>query len=165
MPVTQKSVPVQDAGPVAQEAKIEFINGIKEMVSRFELQNTPSSWQSVLELSSAYLGNTKVRMEMNGTRMLLDILVARAESKELITHSIQELKSALEEQGLSLEECAVDIDQNLSFGKAFVPQENVPVSGQEDAYGDFSTSQVTAEKGRLSGEELVLGQEQINCFA
>ncbi|MBD3246351.1 MAG: hypothetical protein GF333_05005 [Candidatus Omnitrophica bacterium] len=149
------------------EARAEFLQLIKEMVSRMELRNRGTTWKSFLELTTKELGNTHVRLELSGTKVILNLLVARAEAKDTVNNYLPELKQMLEERGLVLDGCSVDVDQNLRHGRSPFAQEFIPRENRMPGYEALSSTLVEKlqARGTQLDEMIVIGEQRVNCFA
>ena len=168
--VNTQGIPLADmvlSSEEVVEAKISFLQTIKEMAEKAEFRQGVQSWEAQFELKPPQLGKTFLRMEMAEHKMTLDIFVAKPEAQEAVQNSLSELEQIFQDKGIVLEEVHVEVNPHLQFSQGSLAQE----SRSENASRDMNMSRTGMENISFGDQEvyspdtLFLETERINCFA
>ncbi|MBD3264163.1 MAG: hypothetical protein GF375_03565, partial [Candidatus Omnitrophica bacterium] len=148
--------------------KFQFIDLIKEIVSRMQIQQGSDSWRTFMELSPAHLGRTNVFLELTESdKLLINFIVSQAEAKEAINSYISDLQNILEGKGITLESCEVDVNPDFNFSRA--PLWRQLLEQELGSKAQSLLSPFLSLAGRSENfdyrEGFVLNSNRINCIA
>jgi len=83
-----------------------------QVVTRFVGSQNGESGRMVLRLQPAELGSLKIELQVEGDRVRANLHAQSIQVQEVLERNLPQLRNALAEQGLKIDQFSVDIDRN-----------------------------------------------------
>ncbi|SHJ81240.1 hook-length control protein FliK [Malonomonas rubra DSM 5091] len=88
-----------------------------QVVTRFVGSQNGESGRMVLRLQPAELGSLKIELQVEGDRVRANLHAQSIQVQEVLERNLPQLRNALAEQGLKIDQFNVDVDRNQDQGQ------------------------------------------------